>query len=152
MSRLSRRRVAVGAAASVAALAGVFAVAPAARAANHSDAPLSKLDPQTNITDVYAFIGRRGTTKVLNVVVQVHPFCEPGDGVIYDKFSDDALYSIHITNPNTGETLRRYDFKFSGPSAGLKNPNTILSYGLGTAAGPITRNRDTTRNYTQTYS
>src|SRR5438045_3759173 len=105
MSRLSRRRVAVGAAASVAALAGVFAGAPTARAANHSDAPLSKLDPQTNLTDVYTFIGMRGGTKVLNVIVQVHPFCEPGDGVIYDKFSEDALYSIHIADPNTGATL-----------------------------------------------
>ncbi len=27
--------------------------------ANHSDAPLSKQDPQTNLTDVYAFIGTK---------------------------------------------------------------------------------------------
>jgi hypothetical protein len=133
-------------------VAGLLATPPAARAASHSDAPLSKLDPQTNITDVYSFVGMRGSTKVLNVIVHVRPFCEPGDGAIYDKFSDDALYSIHIADPNSGRTLRRYDFRFSGPSAGLKNPNTVLSYGLGTAAGPIMANDDTTRNYTQTYS
>jgi hypothetical protein len=149
MSRLTRQRVAV---ASVAALAAVFGAVPQVRASSHSDAPLSKLDPQTNLTDVYAFVGMRGSAKVLNVIVQVRPFCEPGDGAIYDKFSDDALYSIHIADPNSGRMLRRYDFQFSGPSAGLKNPNTILSYGLGTTAGPIMANDDTTRNYTQTYS
>jgi hypothetical protein len=124
------------------------------RAASHSDAPLIKLDPQANITDVYAFIGTKyndPTQKVLNVVVQVHPFCEPGDGVMYDKFSDDARYSIHIANPNTGAELRRYDFQFSSVNA-FKNGNTILSYGLGTEAGPIQDVGDARQNYVQRYS
>src|SRR5712692_8709669 len=85
--------------------------APATWAANHSDAPLSKQDPQTNLTDVYAFIGTKYNApdqKVLNVIVQVRPFSEPGDGAIYDRFADDALYSIHITHPATGETTMRY--------------------------------------------
>ncbi len=123
-----------------------------AYASSHSDAPLIKLDPQANLTDVYAFVGDSANGKVLNIVVNVHPFCEPGDGAIYDKFSDDAIYSIHIADPNTGATLRRYDFRFSGPSAGLKNPNTILSYGLGTQAGAIQSIGDSHQNYTQTYS
>jgi hypothetical protein len=130
-----------------------------AQAASHSDAPLSKQDPQTNITDVYAFIGTKydeASQKVLNVVVQVRPFSEPGDGVIYDRFADDARYSIHITNPSTGVTQLRYDFRFSSvnplTTPGLKNPNTILSYGLGTAAGPIATVGDAQQNYTQTYT
>ena len=56
-------------------------VAGAAFAASHSDAPLSKQDPQTNLTDVYAFVGTKyddANVKVLNVIVQVRPFCEPG--------------------------------------------------------------------------
>nr|MDQ2694171.1 DUF4331 domain-containing protein [Pseudomonadota bacterium] len=85
-------------------------------AASHSDAPLIKQDPQANITDVYAFVGSRyddPTEQVLNVIVHVRPFSEPGDGVIYDRFADDALYSIHIADPLTGETAIRYDFQFS---------------------------------------
>src|SRR5262249_14970940 len=81
------------------------------RAASHSDAPLIKQDPQANITDVYAFVGTRydnSDIRVLNVVVQVRPFSEPGDGVIYDRFASDARYSVHIANPSTGATLRRY--------------------------------------------
>jgi hypothetical protein len=127
--------------------------------ASHSDAPLSKQDPQTNITDVYAFIGSKydnASQRVLNVVVQVRPFSEPGDGVTYDRFADDALYSIHITHPATGVTQQRYDFRFSSVNAlaapGLKNPNTVLSYGLGTAAGSIASVGDAQQNFTQTYT
>jgi hypothetical protein len=129
------------------------------QAASHSDAPLIKQDPQANITDVYAFIGSKYNNpaeKVLNVVVHVRPFSEPGDGVIYERFADDALYSIHIANPSTGAEVLRYNFQFSSVNPltppGLKNPNTILSYGLGTAAGPIMTLTDATRNYTQTYT
>lgn len=152
MSETSRRRLAGTLAALSAAAIGVLGLsASPVRAASHSDAPLIKLDPQANITDVYAFIGAGASGNVLNVIVHVRPFSEPGDGVIYDKFSDDALYSIHITHPTTGETLRRYDFKFSGPSEGLKLQDTILSYGRGSGVGPITSNTAASRNYTQTY-
>ncbi len=128
-----------------------------AQPSSHSDAPLIKQDPQANLTDVYAFIGTRydSSDKVLNVVVNVRPFSEPGDGVIYDRFADDALYSIHLTHPITGDDLRRYDFRFSDvnpvTTPGLKNPGSILSYGVGADVGPILGNDDAHRNYTQAY-
>ncbi len=135
------------------------AAAGTAHPASHSDAPLIKQDPQANITDVYAFIGTKYDNpgvNVLNVIVQVRPFSELGDGVMYDRFADDALYSIHITHPATGAQTLRYDFRFSAvdpqTTPGLKNPNTILSYGLGAAAGPISSTGDAQQNYTQTYS
>ncbi len=127
---------------------------------SHSDAPLIKQDPQANLTDVYAFIGKKyddltGTgPDVLNVMVSVRPFSDPGDGVIYERFADDALYSIHITNPSTGAETLRYDFQFSDVNPqgapGLKNPNTILSYGNGGA--PIQNTGDAGQNFSQTYS
>jgi hypothetical protein len=129
-------------------------VAVSAQASGHSDAPLIKQDPQANITDVYAFIGTKydnPAQKVLNVLVNVYPFCEPGDGPNYYQFSDEALYTIHITEPSTGHTVLRYDFQFSSITEGLKNPDTILSYGLGTETGPITTIGDNRQNYTQTY-
>jgi hypothetical protein len=132
-----------------------LAVALPVWAASHSDAPLIKQDPQANITDVYTFIGTRYDDpgqRVLNVVVGVRPFSDPGDGVIYDRFADDALYSIHITEPATGATIDRYDLRFSTVAGGLKNPNTILSYGLGTEAGAILDIGDARQNYTQTYT
>lgn len=126
-----------------------------ALASSHSDAPMIKLDPQANLTDVYAFVRQRSTgEKVLVVCVGVRPFSEPGDGVMYDAFSPDVLYSIHITNPNTGVEVQRFDFEFSTPSVvggNYKNTNTILRYGRGTAIGAIQSVGDAQQNFTQTY-
>jgi len=139
--------------------AGFMLSGVATRAASHSDAPLIKQDPQANITDVYSFVGTKyndASVKVLNVVVHVRPFSEPGDGVMYDRFADDALYSIHIANPTTGAEVLRYNFQFSAvdtlTAPGLKNPSTILSYGLGTEVGPLLDADSPRRNYTQTYT
>jgi hypothetical protein len=128
--------------------------APAVLASNHSDAPLIKQDPQANLTDVYAFIGTQydnPSIKVLNVSMSFRPFSEPGDGAQYERFADDARYSIHITNPNSGVTKLRYDFSFSPVDAGYKNRNTIISYGLGTEVGPIMTVGDARQNFTQTF-
>src|ERR1700722_13224232 len=121
-------------------------------ASSHSDAPLSKQDPQTNLTDVYGFITPNNT---LTIVVSCHPFSEPGDGVMYERFADDALYSINIANPVTGALLKTYNFQFSpvaSDAGNYKNKNTILSYGRGTAIGAILVVGGPQQNFTQTYS
>ena len=127
-----------------------------ALASSHSDAPLIKMDAQANLTDLYAFIRTRPTgERALVVEAHVHPFSEPGDGVMYDVFSPDALYSIHITDPNTGREVQRYDFQFSAVSArngDYKNKDTILRYGRGTEIGPIETVGDNRQNFTQTYT
>lgn len=134
-----------------------------ARASSHSDAPLIKLDPQANLTDVYAFRRNEGpnNTPSLVIEVSVRPFSEAGDGVMYDSFSDDALYSINIANPSTGALLQRYDFKFSPVSSqngSYKNLDTILRYGRGANingapdAGPIMSVGDNHQNFVQTYT
>jgi hypothetical protein len=51
-----------------------------------------------------------------------------------------------------GKTVDRYDFRFSSVTGPVKNPDTILSYGLGTEVGPITTIGDARQNFTQTYS
>ncbi len=129
-------------------------ISTGALASSHSDAPLIKQDPQANLTDVYAFIGTRyddPSVKVLNVSMSVRPFSEPGDGAMYERFADDARYSIHVTDPASGRTRLRYDFFFSAVDGGYKNPNTILSYGLGTEVGPIQSVGDARQNYTQSF-
>ncbi len=125
---------------------------------SHSDAPLIKQDPQANLTDVYAFVGtlyNNPNKQVLNVVVNVHPFSEPGDGVMYERFADDALFSINIADPTTGALIESYNFRFSPVSSDAgtyKNLNTILSYGRGTTIGPIMNVNDSAQNYTQSYT
>ena len=138
-----------------AALATAVLCGGIARASSHSDAPLIKQDPQANLTDVYAFVGTKfndTSKKVLNVFIHVRPFCEPGDGVIYDRFAHEARYTIHLTDPTTGKTFLQYDFTFSPENAGFKNLDTILSYGVGTEVGAIQHVGDARQNYTQTYA
>jgi hypothetical protein len=143
----------------VAATIASLCLVSTAWAASHSDAPLIKQDPQANLTDVYAFVGTRyddPSAKVLNVIVHLRPFSEPGDGVTYDRFAEDVRHSIHITNPKTGGTVLRYDFLFSSVNPPfppqLKNSNTILSYGRGTEIGPIQDVGDARQNFSQTFS
>src|SRR4029453_13500482 len=85
----------------------------------------------------------------------VRPFSEPGDGVFSEGFPADARHSIHIADPLSGAELVRYDFEFSNVNPqsppGLKNPNTILSYGNGTQLGPINNVGDARQNFVQTY-
>jgi len=138
--------------------AGLGVLGRNARASSHSDAPLIKQDPSANLTDVYAFISTKynnSAIKMLTIVINVHPFCEPGDGVTYDRFADDALYSINITNPSTGQLITTYNFRFSPVSSDegmYKNLNTILSYGRGTQIGPIVTVGDARQNFLQTYT
>jgi len=126
------------------------------QASSHSDAPLIKLDPQANLTDVYAFVRQRpGGERVLVVAASVRPFSEPGDGAMYEAFSPDALYSIHITHPTTGAEVQRFDFRFSTPAApggNYKNTATILRYGRGTEIGPVQTVGDARQNFSQFYS
>ena len=156
-TKIPRRSAALRAAMkATCAVTALLASAPLARASSHSDAPLIKLDPQANLTDVYAFIRNRPSgQKVLVVEVNVRPFSEPGDGVMYEAFSPDALYSIHIANPVTGAETQRYDFQFSSVEAdggGYKNTGTILRYGLGSELGPIQTVGDGRQNFTQFYT
>jgi hypothetical protein len=141
----------------VLAVCGVFALAGTLSASSHSDAPLIKQDPQANLTDVYAFVGAKynSPTPVLNVVVSVHPFSEPGDGAMYERFADDALFTINIANPVTGALISSYNFRYSPVSSAAgsyKNLGTILSYGRGTTVGAIETVGDSNQNFTQTYS
>jgi hypothetical protein len=73
---------------------------------------------------------------------------------MYDSFSPDALYSIHLANPVTGAEVERYDFRFTPVDivkGSYKNPNTILRYGLGTELGPIQTVGDARQNFVQKY-
>ncbi|MDQ2731928.1 MAG: DUF4331 domain-containing protein, partial [Armatimonadota bacterium] len=160
-SRASIGKVALGAASALALAVGT------AQASSHSDAPLIKQDPQANLTDVFTFVGpsiqgpttANPTGNVLNVIINVRPFCEPGDGVIYDRFADDAAYRIDVADGMGNERLR-YEFLFSPVSAtnfgfgagNYKNLDTILSYGQGTTVGPIQTVGDSSQNYTQSYT
>ncbi|MCW5938322.1 MAG: DUF4331 domain-containing protein [Fimbriimonadaceae bacterium] len=139
-------------------IAATGAIGTIAWGASHSDAPMMVLDPAANITDVYAFVGKDSQNKkVLNLVMSVNPLEDPGNGVIYDKFAEDVTYAINVS-----KAKRQGDeFVFDGSAAmtfvlrfktTYKNKNTILSFGLGTEAGPIFSTDDARHNALQSYT
>lgn len=135
------------------AISAALALTGAALAASHNDAPMIMTDPAANISDLYAFVGNGPNGKVLNIIMNVNPLSEPGNGVNYYRFGTDVLYSINIARPGangvfSGAPTLVYNFRFT---SNLKNQGTILSYGLGTAAGPILMTDDAQQNMTQTY-
>lgn len=137
-------------------IAAAAVSAAAAHAASHNDAPLINQDPAANITDVYAWVGLGlGNKKVLNVAVMTNPLEDPGNGVNYYQFADDVLYGIHIAKPDmsggrfSGRPAVTYNFRFG---TRYRNLGTILSYGLGTQAGPIQAPGDARQNLLQRFS
>jgi hypothetical protein len=72
-------------------------VAPAARAANHREAPITALDHKADITDWFAFVSYDDPTKV-TMLLDVDPLLEPSNGPNYFPFDPDILYALRIDN------------------------------------------------------
>jgi hypothetical protein len=139
-------------------LFSVHAWSPA-HASSHREAPLISQDPEADSTDLYAFISNNDAgQKVLNVIANYIPFEDPAGGPNYYAFADDVRYEIHIENDATmqngspvftGKPNLSFFFRFS---THYQNPNTFLTYGVGTAVGPIAKTGDAHQNLIQSYT
>ena len=94
------------------AASGVTALEPGtARASSHREAPLISGEPQSDNTDVYAFVSpdKPDTTTSSQLV----PFEEPAGGPNFYTFADDAQYDIHIDNDGDAQAdlIYRWTFK-----------------------------------------
>jgi len=87
---MKRTRLLWGAAATVAAVAGV-GLAVELRAADHKDGPSVTADPASDITDVYAWTSADKAT--VNLVMDVYP-----NAPATAKFSDQTLYVFHLNS------------------------------------------------------
>ena len=137
--KLLRRGVpAVGLAAAIA--AGL--IAPAG-ASSHREAPMISEDPTVDLTDVYAFVSPDKPDTV-TLIANVNPFELPAGGPNFHKFSDDALYEIHVDSDGDALADKSYQFKFATKIA---NPNTFLYN-----TNQVTSLDDADLNVKQTYS
>jgi hypothetical protein len=78
-------------------MAAPLALAPAARAANHREAPITSLDRAADITDWYTFVSYNDPSKV-TMIMSVDPLLEPSNGPNYFPFDPGILYSFKIDN------------------------------------------------------
>lgn len=108
--------------------------APESSASSHREAPMITEDPTVDCTDVYAFVSPDAPDTV-TLIANYIPLEEPSGGPNYFKFSDTALYEIHIDNSGDAMEDITYQFRFTTT---IKNGNTFLYN-----TGPITAGNDT---------
>lgn len=116
-------------------VAGLTAIAPAARAANHREAPITSLDRAADITDWYTFVSFNDPTKV-TLILAVDPLLEPSNGPNYFPFDPGILYSFRIDNDHDARTDVAFEVRFQTE---IRQPGLFTGF-VGGIAGipPIT--------------
>jgi len=113
-----------------AAALGAFTLnAPESEASSHREAPGITEDPTVDCTDVYAFVSPDAPTTT-TLIANYIPLEEPSGGPNYFKFSDTALYEIHVDND--GDTIEDITYRFEFTTT-TKADSTFLYN-----TGPIT--------------
>ena len=102
-------------------------------AADHLDAPTAKSDHRIDITDLYAFKSKGGTTLILNV----NPLTSPADTKTV-RFNTAALYQINIDTNLNGYADISYRIRFSDTHA-LSDGTIVQDYTIKRATGAAAR-------------
>jgi hypothetical protein len=111
--------------------------ADVSQASSHREAPMIADDAAVDCTDVYAFVSPDDPTSV-TLIANYIPLQEPSGGPNYFKFSDTAIYEIHVDNDGDAEEDITFQFEFSTET---KNGMTFLYN-----TGPISAGVDTYTN------
>ena len=137
------RTRALAAVASLAVVAGLFALAPlSGSASSHREAPLVSADPQIDTTDVYAFVSEDRPDTVTLIASWI-PFEEPAGGPNFYAWGDGVHYDINIDNDADARPDITYRWVFKDH---YRNPNTFLYN-----TGQVTSLNDPDLNFYQTY-
>ena len=137
------RTRALAAVASLAVVAGLFALAPlSGSASSHREAPLVSADPQIDTTDVYAFVSEDRPDTVTLIASWI-PFEEPAGGPNFYAWDDGVRYDINIDNDADARPDITYRWVFKDH---YRNPNTFLYN-----TGQVTSLNDPDLNFYQTY-
>ena len=143
MQRKHARTKVLAAVASLAVVAGAFALAPlTGGASSHREAPLVSEDPQIDTTDVWAFVSPDAPNTV-SLIASWLPFQEPAGGPNFYAWADGVKYSINIDNDHDAKPDLVYDWVFTD---NYRNPNTFLYN-----TGQVTGLNDPDLNFYQTY-
>jgi hypothetical protein len=144
-----RRRIVAGAIA--------CAVAGAALASSHREAPFITTRPKVDGTDFYMFNSyEAGRTGYVTLIASYQPFEEPQGGPNYYTMDPNALYEIMIDNNGDGVEELTFQFRFTTVDQGLSVmagtksvPVPLTNIG---SIGPITTSANSGQNVAETYS
>lgn len=88
----------------------------AALAANHREAPITAIDDEADITDVFAFVSYdpddSDASDKVTMIVNYDPFLEPGNGPNYFPFDSEILYAIRVDNDHDALEDIVFEFRF----------------------------------------
>ena len=97
--------------------------------ANHREAPITAIDDEADITDVFAFVSYdpddpKASEKV-TMIVNYDPFLEPGNGPTYFPFDEEILYAIRVDNDHDAKEDIVFEFRFKTE---FRLPNVFTVY------------------------
>jgi hypothetical protein len=123
------------------ALAGLVATLGAGSllvsAADHLDAPTTKLTHRIDITDLYAFKSAGGTTTL---ILNVNPLTSPADSKT-TRFSTTAIYQFNVDTNGDAFSDLAYRVKFSNTHA-LGDGTVVQDYTIRRSTGASARTND----------
>lgn len=91
---------------------------PIAFTANHREAPITALDHNADITDVFSFVSygpnpaQNATPSKVTMILDVDPFLEPANGPTLFPFDPDIRYEINIDNDHDARPDVTFQFRF----------------------------------------
>ena len=132
MPTIKKTASGIGLLAAAAAIAALGSGPLLVGAADHLDAPTAKSDHRIDITDIYAFKSRGGTTLVLNV----NPLTSPADTKTA-VFNSNALYQMKIDTNLNGFADIAYRVRFGNTRTlgdGAKVQDYVIKRATGAAA------------------
>lgn len=98
-------------------LTPVISYYPDAFAANHREAPITAIDDEADITDVFAFVSydpdESDASDKVTMIVNYDPFLEPGNGPTYFPFDTEILYAIKVDNNHDALEDVVFEFRFN---------------------------------------
>lgn len=99
------------------------------QAANHREAPITAIDDEADIPDVFAFVSYdpedESASDKVTMIVTYDPFLEPGNGPTYFPFDPEILYAIRVDNDHDAEEDIVFEFRFEND---IRLPNVFTAY------------------------
>ena len=134
--------------------AATAAVAGAALASSHREAPFITTRPKVDGTDFYMFNSYEpGRTGYVTLIASYQPFEEPQGGPNYYTMDPNALYEILIDNNGDGVEELTFQFRFTTTDNGLTVQAGTKSIPVPLSnIGPISAGSMAAQNVSETYS
>jgi len=127
------------------------------RPSSHSEAPETSTMPQTDVTDVYAFVSyETNRSNYVTLIANFNPRQSPFGGPNYFPLDDKFYYEIHVDQTGNGSPDITYQFTFHSE---LANNGTGIALNISgknqpialKAAAPITAGNNGGLNFLEFY-